>query len=272
MEQLFIIRHAEYLSSTGQLSLKGRMQLTSMLLPQMRKLIRYDRSPIPTMIVVSSPAPRAMETAQIIRDGIDELMLDGSGFQNPFFGIVLAPYLWSAKDAPKSEKTYYTQPDPSKVISIIQGGWNMKTIYPSRECELGGIVENYTVVVMVTHYEVVNEFPLYFIEQYLPANINRSAIKEKADNSFPTGEGVYIDLLNKQYSLLRNVDIVLDSKLELLHNCLCIQSMPESIPQVLIQYRKEFDLFKESVQECTDPFDQSYIDALRTLRDKLLGQ
>ena len=272
MEQLFIIRHADYLPATGQLSLKGKAQLTSMLLPQMRKLIRYERSPLPTMIVVSSPAPRAVETAQIIRDGIDEVMLDGRGFQNPFFGIALAPYLWSASDAPKGEKTYYTQPDPSKIMSIIQGGWNMQTIYPSRECELGGSPQDYNVVVIVTHYEVVNEFPLYFIEQYFPSGTDRSAIKRIAGSGFPKGEGVYIDVLKKQHSLLRNIDIVLNAKLKLLHTCLCIQDVPSSLPMELINYHKEFELFKESIKGCTDAFDQVYMEALRTFRDSMLGQ
>lgn len=65
-------------------------------------------------------------------------------------------------------------------------------------------------------------------------------------------------------------DTILNEKLDFLHNCL----IPENLCKIKCksewQVDSEFKKLKEL--KCTDPFDDNYIEALTTVRDKLLNE
>lgn len=62
----------------------------------------------------------------------------------------------------------------------------------------------------------------------------------------------------------------LNEKLELLHLCLCKESIPQKLPQELQAYIKDFELFTQVAQSCGSSSDKVYIEALRIFRDVLL--
>jgi len=272
MEQLFVVRHGDYDSSTRNLSAKGRDQIMTNLAPQIRGLIRYGRKPLPTIAILSSTAPRAMQTAEIIRNEIDSFKVNGYNELDPYLGITLSPYLWSANDAVNKSETYYIQRDCDKITSMLENSWELMTIYPDGQKPLNASLWEYTVVVIVSHLEVVNEFPLFFIENILRNNLDTSPIRRiTKDSSFKKGEGVYIDVLNKELKILKDIDIVLEAKLELLHQLLVPSSIPDGIPKVLSNYHQAFETFKQSVKDCTDCFSDEYVKALSEFRDVLLA-
>ncbi|MCF7834877.1 hypothetical protein K9M48_02365 [Candidatus Gracilibacteria bacterium] len=273
MEQLFVVRHGDY-AVGGILSEEGKNQIMSHLVPQIRSLIRYDRKPLPTIAIISSTAPRAFETAQIIRDGIDDFKVRGYEEINPFLGIALCPYLWSANDAENKSETYYSQRNCNKILSILENhDSSMDVIYPDRTIKGADTLSNYTVVIIVSHLEVVDEFPLFFIENILRANLDTSPIRNITNNSsFKKGEGVYIDILKKEFKLLKdNDDTLLNSKLNLLHNLLVITDPHPDLPNELSDYRNAFQNFLEETSACTDSFDEVYTNALAKFRDVLLA-
>ena len=272
MEQLFVVRHGDYDSSTRNLSAKGRNQILTNLAPQIRELIRYSRKPLPSIAIVSSLAPRAMQTAEIIRNEIDSFKVNGYNELDPYLGITLSPYLWSANDAVNKSETYYAQRDCEKITSILDNSWNLTAIYPDGQKTFNARLSDYTVVVIVSHLEVVDEFPLFFIDNVLGRKIDTSPIRRITnDSSFKNGEGVYIDILNKDFSILKDIDIVLEAKLELLHKLLVPSSIPEIIPKVLSNYAHAFETFKQSVKDCTYGFSDKYTEALRKFRDVLFA-
>ncbi|MEI6774610.1 MAG: hypothetical protein WCL18_07685 [bacterium] len=272
MEQLFVVRHGDYDSSTRNLSTKGRNQIITNLAPQIRGLIRYDRKPLPTIAILSSTAPRAMQTAEIIRNEIDSFKINGYNELDTYLGIALSPYLWSANDAVNKSETYYIQRDCEKITSILENSRNLTAIYPDGQQTFNARLSDYTVVVIVSHLEVVDAFPLFFIENILGRNIDTSPIRKITnDSSFKKGEGVYIDILNKEFKILKDIDIVLEAKLELLHQLLVPSGIPTQIPQVLSAYHQAFETFRHSVKDCTDCFSDEYVKALREFRDILLA-
>ncbi len=68
------------------------------------------------------------------------------------------------------------------------------------------------------------------------------------------------------------VKLLLNEKLEFLHLCLVPSSIPTELPKELSAYADAFTIFKQSVQGCTDGFDDQYIKALSLFRDILLDQ
>lgn len=64
----------------------------------------------------------------------------------------------------------------------------------------------------------------------------------------------------------------LNEKLELLHLCLCKESIPQELPQELQSYVKDFEAFTRVAQSCGSSSDKVYIDALRIFRDVLLNE
>ena len=273
MEQLFVVRHGDYDSSTRNLTAEGRKQIVTNLAPQIRELIRYSRKPLPTIAVLSSAAPRALETAEIIRNEIDDFKVQGYKEMNPFLGIALCPYLWSANDAVNKSETYYSQRDCNKIMSILENhDSNMDVIYPDRTIKGADTLANYTVVIIVSHLEVVDEFPLFFSDHVLGGGLDTSPIRRITNSSsFKKGEGVYIDVLNKNFSILNDIDIILEAKLELLHQLLVPASIPNEIPKVLPSYSHAFETFKQSVKDCTDCFSDEYVRSLREFRDILIA-
>ena len=63
---------------------------------------------------------------------------------------------------------------------------------------------------------------------------------------------------------------ILEKKLELLHMCLVSSQVPNQLPKELSQYTEAFEIFTQKTKECSDAFDDTYIEALRKLRDVLL--
>ncbi|MEI8008211.1 MAG: hypothetical protein WCI00_01880 [bacterium] len=63
---------------------------------------------------------------------------------------------------------------------------------------------------------------------------------------------------------------ILEKKLELLHRCLVLSEVPTQLPKELSMYTESFELFKQTTKDCGDAFDDTYIEALRKLRDVLL--
>lgn len=71
------------------------------------------------------------------------------------------------------------------------------------------------------------------------------------------------------------MDTLINIKLELLHSCLLITGIPESLPSELAQiesYKEAFCIFKTTVKDCKDPQEETYLLALSILRNKLLNQ
>jgi len=68
------------------------------------------------------------------------------------------------------------------------------------------------------------------------------------------------------------VKLLLNEKIEFLHSCLAPWDIPTELPKELSAYAEAFTIFKQSVQGCTDGFDDQYIKALSLFRDILLDQ
>ncbi|MEI6554606.1 MAG: hypothetical protein WCL70_03375 [Paludibacter sp.] len=67
-----------------------------------------------------------------------------------------------------------------------------------------------------------------------------------------------------------NVNDELEAKLELLHNCLVPDSIPEILDNLLSSYATVFTEFKDEIKGIT-LFDEKYIEALTEFRNTLLG-
>lgn len=65
-------------------------------------------------------------------------------------------------------------------------------------------------------------------------------------------------------------DAILEAKLELLHNCLVFETIPETLDSLLSSYNEVFSIFKKEKKETMSPFDKEYIKALTTFRNALL--
>lgn len=189
IEQLFILRHGED-NVNGDLSDFGKNKIIDVIAPQIKDLIRYNRSPLPTIALLSSNAPRALQSAMLIRNQVDTI-------NNPFVGVTISPYLWSAGDSPNSF-TYYKQRDCNIIVKILENSQNLTTIYPYGEKELGCPLINFNVVIIISHLEVVEEFPKWFIKRFVSADLDTSSLR-----NFQKGEGVYIDILKKNFKKIK---------------------------------------------------------------------
>ena len=65
-------------------------------------------------------------------------------------------------------------------------------------------------------------------------------------------------------------EVLLEKKLELLHICLLPEDVPEQLPKELSMYQDAFTEFQKIAKASTDPFEETYIEALRSFRDTLL--
>ena len=224
MKHLIVVRHGDY-AVGGILSEKGKIQINSIAL-QLTNLNLSKKA-----VILTSPAPRALESADIIKQKL--------GIKD----YVEIPFFWSDTTAPTP--TYYKDQDPSKVMTIVNE-------YEERE-----------VVIVVSHLEVVNQFPKYFMQEMF----GKIASCPKLEK----GEALHIDVLKQSFKLLKDGDMLLDAKLGILHNCLTPDGIPDEIPQELAAYAEAFDEFKQSVYGCTDCFSEVYIKALTKFRDILLA-
>lgn len=236
MEYLFITRHGDFDSQTGNLTTLGKSQIASIAMQIQKYCI--DK----TVVILTSTAPRALESTKIIAERI------------LIRNIVQEQWLWSGNDAPSF--TYYHNQKPASIIEVIED----KKTYQNID-----ILEN-DVVILVSHYEVVNQFPSYFFMVRLGQTQSCPKLEK--------GECIQIDTVNKSFKVLKHIDfsnILMNSKLELLHSCLTISGIPENLSSELSEYLEDFKIFKEAIKDCIDSFEAAYIQALTVLRDKLLN-
>lgn len=225
MKHLVIVRHGDY-AVGGRLSEKGKTQINSIAL-QLANISYLKKS-----VILSSIAPRAMDSAEIIQQklGISEL--------------VKVPFFWSDTTAPAP--TYYKDRDPSKVMDIINK------------------YSDYDIVIVVSHLELVNQFPRFFAIN----SLEKSWILPELQK----GQAIYIDILQKTFKILKDIDDnLLNSKLNLLHNLLVITTPRPDLPDQLSDYISAYQEFLEETVACTDSLDALYIRALSKFRDVLLA-
>lgn len=226
MEHLFIVRHGDFDSQTRNLTDLGKKQISKIAM-LIKNLLGTKSS-----VIVTSTAPRALESSEIISESTKTQ------------DLVKVDFLWShPDDAP--QLSYYRDQDPSKVMYILKN------------------VMHKDVVILVSHFEVVNQFPKHFMQEMFG--------KTGDCPSLAKGEALHIDVLKKEFRLLKDIDMSLEAKLWILHTCLVPSGIPDEIPQEISDYTEAFDEFKQSVQGCTDCFGEVYIQALTKFRDILLA-
>lgn len=82
-----------------------------------------------------------------------------------------------------------------------------------------------------------------------------------------------LESLKEIYDEIKNFNPLLEAQLELLHNCLCPETMPEKVEDVPNFLRTDYKIFKDKIDKISKPEwnCDEYIKALRELRDSLLG-
>jgi len=151
MRHLFIARHGEY-DDDDRLNPLGLQQM---------KAIGNDMGMIlgdKTAHIVSSTAPRAIDSA-------NALALE---LGMPHTEIEKTLYLWSGNDSPKKGGYDY---DLNNLMKFVENRYSKRGL------------------VIVTHYEIVNEFPSHFLKKEFGIN---EQIRELSK-----GEAVYFDLEKK---------------------------------------------------------------------------
>ncbi len=224
MKHLIVVRHGDY-AVGGILSEQGKKQINSIAL-QLTSL-RHNKP----SVILTSPAPRAQESADILQQklGITD--------------CVQIRFFWSDTTAPAP--TYYKDRDPSKVMDIINQ-------YSDKD-----------VVIVVSHLELVNQFPRFFAIN----SLEKSWILPELQK----GQAIYIDIQNKSFKILKDIDnTLIDSKLNLLHNLLVITDPRTVLPYELSDYKDDYEEFLQETSVCIDGMDVVYIRALAKFRDVLL--
>lgn len=154
IRHLFIARHGNYGQDSG-LDESGRQQMEN-LAEVMKEILNGD-----TAYIVSSTAPSASDSAEVLAA---ELSLQD-------FEKTLS--LWSGRDSPLG-----------KHDADLEG--LMELVNKNRDKAEG--------LILVTHYEVVDEFPMYFWEKEF-GSVEHIPRPSK-------GEAVYINLEEKTYRML----------------------------------------------------------------------
>lgn len=225
MKHLVIVRHGDY-AVGGILSKEGKKQINSIAL-QLSNL-----TPIENAVILTSPAPRALESAEIIQQKFG------------IYQLVEIPFFRSDTTAPAP--TYYRDRDPSKVLDIIHEH------------------EDYDIVIVVSHLELVNEFPSFFARKSLGKFWHLPELEK--------GEAIHIDISNQTFKVLKYIDNnLLNSKLNLLHNLLVITDLRPVLPDELSDYKDAYQKFLKETSSCKDSMDPLYIQALSKFRDVLLA-
>ncbi len=225
MKHLIVVRHGDY-GDNRKLSEQGKKQIANIAL----QLVDLKNNQ--TSVILTSPAPRALESAEIIQQtlGITER--------------IEIPFFWSDTTAPAP--TYYKDRDPSKVMNIINK-------YLDKN-----------IVIVVSHLELVNQFPRFFAETKLGKYWNLPDLQK--------GEAIRFDVQTKSFKILKDIkDYLLNSKLNLLHSLLVITDPRPSLPNELSDYTQAYNEFLQETSVCTDCFDEVCIKALAKFRDVLLA-
>lgn len=160
LKHLFLVRHGSYISGSGDLTEGGIRQMRAMA-GAIRERVAAGRT-----CLVSSVAKRAVNSSNVL---IEELGL--SDFERE-------EYLWSGPDVPRDLDTYWKSHDCARVMGIVQ----------ARERQADALV-------VVTHLEVAEDFPTYFVQQ-------RFDPEDKGIRELEKGEGVYFDLEGKRYEII----------------------------------------------------------------------
>jgi len=225
MKHLIVVRHGDY-ATGGILSEQGKKQINSIAL-QLISLQQNQNS-----VILTSPAPRAQESADIMQQklGIAEL--------------VKVPFFWSDTTAPAP--TYYKDRDPYKVMDIINQ-------YSDKD-----------IVIIVSHLELVNQFPRFFAETKLGKYWRLPELQK--------GQAIHFDIQQKSFKILKDIkESLLNSKLNLLHNLLVITDPRPVLSDELSDYSDDYQEFLEETAFCADSFEKKYTDALAKFRDILLA-
>lgn len=157
MKHLFVARHGSY-GGDERIDDTGRWQMKR--LGRDIKQVLCDGS----VYLVSSTAPRALDSSEVLAA---ELALP------PEFERV--PYLWSGTDAPGD--SFYRNPNLDRLIEIVD----------ERRDMADGLV-------MVTHSEVVESFPAFFLEREFGRNEHIIGVAK--------GRAVHFDLEQRTYQII----------------------------------------------------------------------
>lgn len=157
MKHLFMVRHGIY-GGDDRINDGGRWQ--------MKRLSRDIKQVLcgGSVYLVSSTAPRALDSSEVLAA---ELALP------PEFEQV--PYLWSGDDSPSD--SFYHNPNLDRLIEIVD----------ERREKADGLV-------MVTHLEVVESFPTFFLEREFGQNRHIERVAK--------GRAVHFDLEQRTYQTL----------------------------------------------------------------------
>src|SRR3989344_2792598 len=147
MKHLFVTRHGDY-GYDDRINICGKKQMEN-LAYEIQKILNGG-----SLYLFSSTAPRALDSSEILAVQL--------GLPQKFEQI---PYLWTGSDCP--DDSYYHDSDLSKIIKLIDERKNLAD----------GLV-------MVSHLEVVEEFPDYFIKKEFG--------QDKRFGNVPKGRAVHI--------------------------------------------------------------------------------
>ncbi len=157
MKHLFVVRHGDY-GGDDRINDYGRQQMET-LGKAMKQILNGSSA-----YLFSSTAPRALDSSQILAV---QLAL------SPEFEQI--PYLWSGSDAPRD--SYYYNRDLGRLMKIVT----------ERKDKADGLV-------MVTHLEIAEDFPSYFLEKEFEQNTRIGEIL--------TGRAVHLNLEDRTYQIL----------------------------------------------------------------------
>jgi len=122
----------------------------------------------------------------------------------------------------------------------------------------------------IVNYKVKHQKGLrkHFEKQIKSEVQSRQVLNSAHDKVFQVLANWKISDFNSLISIFP--DPILEAKLELLHNCLHHESVPENLDSILKTFSADFDKFNKARQGKT-LFDKEYMDALTELRKALLG-
>ena len=155
MKHLFVVRHGDY-GYDHRINSYGHQQMKR--LGEVIKQILNGSS----AYFFTSTAPRALDSSQILAD-----QLTLSEFEE-------VSYLWSGPDSPPS--SFYYKGGLVRVMELVA----------ERRDKADGLI-------MVTHFEVIEEFPSYFLKKEFE--------QDKQIGKISRGQAVHLDLEQRTYQI-----------------------------------------------------------------------
>jgi len=163
MNHLFLVRTGIY-GPDGRLDNRGRLE-TGLLGKDIKDILNGSSAHI-----ITSSAPRAVDSAQEIAECLN---IDLESLEK-------IQYLWFGTDSPELDSPRdcrFRKPDLERIMKIVD----------MRKERAEGII-------IVSHLEVTDAFPAYFLSNYLGVN---SCLRK-----LYTGQAVHFDLTNKSFQYL----------------------------------------------------------------------